>query len=132
MGIAARAKKSWDELKRGRPGRRFQQRFERKHRGGKVATVLLGTGLVLVGLALMVIPGPGIPFVVIGAGLLAETSLLGARFLDGCELRIRALLGWGNRVWKSASAAGRAAIVGGAVALAGAGAYGAWWVAFGR
>ena len=84
------------------------------------------------GLFFLPAPGPGIIIVAIGAGLIAQASLLGARALDWCELRIRALIAWARGVWESAGGFARAAIVLAASVLAGAGGYGAWWFTFGR
>ena len=130
-------KKSWNELKKGKPGKRFQQRYERKNPGGrrsgkKVAMMLLGLGLFAGGLVLLVIPGPGIPLVAIGAGLIAQASLIGARFLDWCELKIRALVAWARDLWEESGTPARAAIIAFGIVLASAGAYGAWTMTFGR
>jgi hypothetical protein len=135
--VLASAKKSWAELERGKPGKRFQQRYERKNPGGKrswkkVVTLVLGFIVFAAGLFFLPAPGPGMIIVALGAGLIAQASLLGARALDWCELRIRALIKWARGVWESAGTAARAAIVAAGVLVAGAGAYGAWWFTFGR
>lgn len=56
-----------------------------------------------VGLAFCVLPGPGFPFVIVGAALLAGESLLVARPMDWSELRIRKVLGWMRRQWSHAT-----------------------------
>ena len=84
------------------------------------------------GLIFCLIPGPGLPLVVIGAALLAERSLVLARCLDWIELKVRKLMGWGKRRWAKAPLVARvAAAVVGAGVIAGAG-YGAYHVTFGR
>jgi hypothetical protein len=131
------AKQSWAELKRGKPGKRFQQRYERKNPGGKrsgkkLATLILGFVVFAAGLFFLPAPGPGIIIVALGAGLIAQASLKGARALDWCELKIRALLDWALGVWKSAGGGARTAIVLVGLGLVGAAGYGAWWLTFGR
>jgi hypothetical protein len=131
------AKKSWAELKRGTPGKRFEQRYRRKNPGGRrsgrnTAVLALGLLVLAVGLFFLAVPGPGIPIVVVGAGMVAQGSRVVARLLDWIELRIRAVLGWTRRVWQAAGSGARAAIVLAGVALAAAGAYAGWWFFFER
>ena len=45
--------------------------------------------LVIVGIAFLVLPGPGIPPLILGAALIAGESLTVARGLDAVELRLR-------------------------------------------
>ena len=99
-------KSAWRELRTGKPGRRFQDyyrsRAQRRGTGGRRALwLVLGAGLLVVGLVLLVIPGPGIPLVALGAGLIARESLLMARFLDTVELWIRDALSWARRFWSA-------------------------------
>ena len=86
-------KKSWKELSKDRPGHRFQNRHKRQEgKGSRTARFLkLGFGILLVavGVVFLLIPGPGSVGIVIGGALLAEESLVVARFLDNTELRIR-------------------------------------------
>jgi hypothetical protein len=88
--------------------------------------------LIAVGVVLMFIPGPAVVMYALAGALLAEDSLPVARALDWTEVRIRHLVKWCQRVWKRAGTAARAAIVLLALVVAGAGAYGAWWLTFGR
>jgi hypothetical protein len=76
------------------PGRRFQERYQRKRleKGGmwkRCAFVCAGVVLTLVGIFFLAVPGPGIPILVIGLGLIAQESALMARFLDRAEVGIR-------------------------------------------
>lgn len=76
-----------------RSGTRFQQRYRRRTErpGGllrKSLVFALATLLVLVGIMLLVLPGPGLLVIVIGAGLFAEESLLIARLLDRIDLLV--------------------------------------------
>jgi hypothetical protein len=88
-------KNNWRELADGTPGKRFQNRYEQKQRGGRsggrtlkwVAAALL----IAAGVVLLVIPGPGTVLIALGAALLAEESASVARALDWTEMRIRRL-----------------------------------------
>src|ERR1041384_2910549 len=68
-------KNNWRELTRGTPGKRFQERYEKKRRSGQsgVARTLKLTAAILLiaaGIVLLVIPGPGSVLIVLGAALL--------------------------------------------------------------
>lgn len=67
---------------------------------GRIWRLLLGTALVVVGLILCVIPGPGLPFIFLGGALLASQFKLIARAMDWFELRVRTVAGWALRHWK--------------------------------
>ena len=101
-------KKRWREFKRGRPGHRFQDRYERKRSEGSGRSSFrrflkpLAAGLLLVaGIALCVMPGPGLPLLGLGACLLADISRPVAVALDRFELLIRSLLSRVRRIWRS-------------------------------
>lgn len=85
--------KSWRELKRGEPGRRFQNRYERRGRsgGGLRKWLLIAGGLLLVlaGIVFLPLPGPGMLIIAAGALLMAEESLSAARALDWLERKAR-------------------------------------------
>ena len=105
-----RWKQHWCEFRRGRPGHRFQERFERnqqsrstRSRFTRFLKPILGIFLLAAGLVFCVIPGPGLPFVIIGAGLLADVSRPVARVLDWLEVCIRNAIAWGCRWWNQAS-----------------------------
>src|SRR5687767_14074771 len=85
--------KDWKQLTRGRPGRRFvdfhQVRCKRRAGGWpreRVVTLTLGIGLVVVGLAIGWLPGPGGFLAVIGLALLGIEWLRVAKLLDRVEL----------------------------------------------
>jgi len=91
-----RLRKGWRELKQGKPGRRFQERYERSPsaRGArKWATIGIGVLLVLAGIVFLPLPGPGLVIIFVGALLVAEESLSAARLLDWLELKARRLIG---------------------------------------
>jgi len=102
-------KRSWTQLKRGRPGHRFQDRAERNRRTAsnhswyiKWLERIFGVILVLAGVMLCFIPGPGLPLIFLGAALLAARSPFVARILDWTEVKTRKVLAWGKRLWKHA------------------------------
>jgi uncharacterized protein (TIGR02611 family) len=82
-------------------GTRFHGRYlaRRQQQGGllrKVLILTLGSLVVLLGIVLMPLPGPGLLIVFIGATLIAEESEVAARLLDRIDLRLQPL----NRRWK--------------------------------
>jgi hypothetical protein len=88
----------WDRFIHTPPGRRFQERYQRKReaRGSvwkRCALVCAGVALVLVGIFFMAVPGPGIPIFAVGLALVAQESAVMARLLDRAEVRL-----W--RLWK--------------------------------
>lgn len=94
--MVARLKQGWRELRRGEPGRRFRARYERRRlrsgTAGKCLMCALGVLIVLVGIVLLPLPGPGMLIVAFGALLMAEGSLTIAKGLDALELRVRPLV----------------------------------------
>ncbi len=119
-------KREWKAFEESPPGERFERRYRARKKGGKawvrVASVIVGLALIVGGAILLVIPGPGLLVIAFGGGLVAQEFHWMAVALDWLELRLRELFRWGLRVWKGASALGRAAIVlAGAVLAAGAG-----------
>ena len=86
----------WQELRRGKPGHRFQARYERTSQGGalrKCALICAGVLLIAAGIVFLPLPGPGMLIIALGAFLLAEESRAAARALDWIELRVRRLVG---------------------------------------
>ena len=95
--MLAALKRHWQQFKRSRPGRRFQDHYDRKSgsRGGmlwRCAAIACGALLCLVGLFFIAVPGPGIPILALGAVLMAQQSEGTARFLDRTELSLRKIL----------------------------------------
>ena len=92
----ARMQKAWQELKRGKPGHRFQGRYESHRspgRGGarKWSVIGLGIVLILAGIVFLPLPGPGMLIIAAGALMMAEESQATARALDWMELRVRSV-----------------------------------------
>ena len=97
-----RISESWRELKRGRPGTRFREQYERQHqrqdsRTGRVVRIIAGIILVPVGLFFLPAPGPGMVVLALGAIMIAREFLFAAKALDRLELRVRQALTWLNR-----------------------------------
>lgn len=63
--------------------------------------VWLGVGIVLVlaGLVLCVIPGPGLPLIFVGGAFLAAESLAAARILDWLEVKVTVVWNWLKKRW---------------------------------
>jgi hypothetical protein len=113
---------SWTRLKEGQPGRRFCALYEHRARERQKqsafrrnAAAALGVLLVLAGLAIGWLPGPGGFIAVLGLGLLATRFRFLARALDASEVRLLAV--WGH-AWTRRSAAGRTLVVLGAAVVA--------------
>ena len=99
-------KAQWQEFKEAKPGNRFEARYDRRRGAGSLARKIfvMGGGILvmLIGIVFLAIPGPGIPVLIIGAGLIAEESRATARVLDAMEVRIvgagkRAQAAWRRR-----------------------------------
>jgi uncharacterized protein (TIGR02611 family) len=109
-------KKRWRSLKRGEPGQRFQDEYDKRHgedasRAKKIGILVAGVIVLVAGVILMPAPGPGILIVAIGAAMVSQESRFAARVLDGAEVKGRALMKWALGIWKRAPLAGKSAIV---------------------
>jgi hypothetical protein len=132
-------KKQWCDLKKGRPGHRFQDRYERNKQGRSDESAsrrwilpVAGAVLFVAGIFFCIFPGPGLPLLLPGAMLLAERSRVMARALDWAEIKTRKIIGRTKDWWREASLiAKNAVLVFGGLVVAGAG-YGAWHFLFGH
>jgi hypothetical protein len=132
-------RRQWRDFRRGRPGHRFQERYERNQRARSTGSKFTGflkpaAGIVLLaaGVVFCFIPGPGVPFLLIGAGLLADVSLRVARAMDWFELRIRDMIAWGRSWWNHASRAAKNAVIILALFVASGAAYGGFRIFMAR
>ena len=94
-------REEWEAFRQSRPGQRFVQRYERmkavpRPRHERVARCLCGIIVMLVGIVLVPLPGPGWLIVGFGVTLLAQESRPIAAFCDRVEIRFR---GWITR-WR--------------------------------
>jgi hypothetical protein len=95
------------ELKRGRPGQRFQERYRHAHRkdnrcgaGQRIVMAMAAVVCLAIGAVLAVFPGPAIPFFFLSGALLASESRLIARLMDWIEVKARAVAAWAKRRWR--------------------------------
>ena len=86
-------RKQWRVFRADPSGERFQRRYRRNTaRSGmvrKFAVIGGGLALLLIGIALLVLPGPGMLLILLGAGFVAEESLIAARVLDRLDLAVQ-------------------------------------------
>jgi hypothetical protein len=112
----------WRMLRRGRPGERFQRRYEISRRTrnrttivGRFVRLTLAVVFLAIGVVLVFIPGPAILFFVLAGSLLATESRILAKTLDALEVRLRRVARIAARMWRGLSVPGRilaAALVG--------------------
>ncbi|HUQ75026.1 MAG TPA: PGPGW domain-containing protein, partial [Burkholderiales bacterium] len=97
--MLAHLRDGWRELKQGRPGHRFQDRYQRGREGAACGTVkkwsliVGGVFLIVAGIVLLPLPGPGMLVIALGALMMAEESRASAKALDWIEAKTRKLLG---------------------------------------
>ena len=124
----------WRALKDAKPGARFQDFHRHRHQSRRSAlqkplVVTVGILIVIAGTILLFTPGPGLLLVVIGAGLLAQESLLAARAMDWLEVKARKSADGSIRAWMRFSLAMKGFIIFLAllgIVAAGWGAYELW------
>jgi hypothetical protein len=106
----------WHQLRQGRPGRRFQETYDRTRAEGRagaaerIVLAVIAVVFLAIGVVLSVIPGPALPFFFVGGGLLATESRLAARFMDWSEVKVRQVFAWGKRRWSRLPVPGRIAV----------------------
>jgi hypothetical protein len=115
MGTAlAQAKQEWHRFKHDKPGERFENHRERmKHRSRAmtVAGVGLGVALLLGGVVLLFMPGPGLLLIVFGLALVASQSKPLAGVLDRIEPWVRRKVHKTQRHWKALPGAGKISVL---------------------
>jgi hypothetical protein len=116
--VPARLYRYWRKARRGHPGRRFRDLYDYRHRrrthSGPSRWFGVGGGiaLVVVGLAIGWLPGPGGFLAILGLALLGTEMRPLARLLDRCELLVMDLIG---RVGTPSRNAKRMLVVAGAI-----------------
>jgi hypothetical protein len=128
----------WRMLRRGIPGRRFQDRYEAGHHTrnrrsivGRVIRMVIAVAFVAIGVVLMFIPGPAILFFLIAGGLLAAESRRVARGLDWSEVKLRKLASWLKARWQKLPLAGKIVVAVVLLAISAGGLYVGYRIAFG-
>jgi len=93
-------KQDWKSLKQSEPGHRFQDRYKRRHEKDTkyskfIAPFIVGTGLIIIGIGvlLLLFPGPGWVTIAIGLALISGESKILAQILDILEMMLRKLIG---------------------------------------
>lgn len=98
----------WHDFRDDSPGRRFTNHHERTHksasRGKDVARVAIGLGLIIGGIVLLFIPGPGMLLILFGVALFAGQSQRLAALLDRGEV-------WARDRWRRMSHGSRVALI---------------------
>ena len=96
----------WRSYSRGRPGKRFQERYRRRQESGqgkwgvsRILNLTLGILIVAVSAVGGLLPGPGWGTAIIGFALIAGEFLPAARLLDRAELALRAFLQLVRDTW---------------------------------
>jgi hypothetical protein len=101
--MSASLRDQWKQFIALPSGRRFQSRnrLHRERPTGLLRKVLMigfGCVLILAGVVMLVLPGPGLLVLIIGAALIAEESLIAARALDRIDAWItRRVQRWRQR-----------------------------------
>ena len=96
----------WRSFSRGRPGKRFQERYRRRQELGRgqwgvrrISYLSLGVLIVAVSAVGGLLPGPGWGTAIIGFALIAGEFLPAARLLDRIELALRAFWQFVRDIW---------------------------------
>ena len=136
--MIARMRNSLQDFQQSKPGRRFRDRYDRRHQENRSrlspsSILYIVGGVLLVVASLFLGPAPGFGFgtAFLGLALLASEFLLIARFLDKAEVRLRSLGREFRDIWRTMPFALKAVVVLVAVALAVALLYGLYWLFFG-
>jgi hypothetical protein len=110
--------REWRAFRGGKPGHRFQDRFDRSRQSRdsqswlrRLIEPIAAIVLLAIGVVLTFIPGPAIVFYFAGAGLLAGESRTLARGLDWSELKLRRAFHWSKRWWGRASLIAKLAVI---------------------
>jgi hypothetical protein len=95
----------WHRFRADPPGERFLRHYRRAHVGrttaGSITRLVVGPLLILLGVVLWFLPGPGWFFIFAGLTTLAGGSQWLARWLDRIEVAARRRLGRVRAWWTS-------------------------------
>jgi hypothetical protein len=105
-GVKRFAWQQWRSYSRGRPGKRFQERYRRRQEQGhgqwgvgRILNLSLGILIVAVSAVGGLLPGPGWGTAIIGFALIAGEFLPAARLLDRAELTLRGFWQFVRDIW---------------------------------
>jgi hypothetical protein len=100
-------KRTWRAFRRSQPGYRFQERYNRRQQTTSgpfdpkhLLYLVGGIAIIIVGVLVAPIPGPGGVIALLGLALIGSEFLPIARVLDWGELRLRDLVRWGRMLWR--------------------------------
>lgn len=117
--MGGKLRQKWREFRAGKPGRRFQERFERNQQARhnkrfhvRALWTALAICLFLIGVVLVFIPGPAVLFFAVSGAILAERSRSMARLLDRTEMMARRVYAWAVAWWKRAPGLARSGVIG--------------------
>lgn len=133
-----RMQRSLREFQASKPGRRFRDRYYRRHQETRSrfspSSLLYSVGgalLVIASLFLGPAPGFGFGTAFIGLALLASEFLSLAKLLDRSEVKLRSFGREMRDIWRTLPTVGKALIVLIALAIVVAFLYGLYWLFFG-
>ena len=131
-------KRHWRALRSGHPGNRFLAQYERSRRSHadeswwrRYLPSLAGAVMLAAGIFFLFIPGPGLPLIFLGAGLVAQRFRAAALALDWLEVKIRKVKSKAMAWWRKSSIGTRSAAVSIVVIAMAVVGYGAFHVVFG-
>jgi uncharacterized membrane protein YbaN (DUF454 family) len=134
MAAISMARREWRRFRDDEPGRRFRNYRRRLHERGsrtlRACGIVCGLVLVVAGIAMCFLPGPGLLTILLGLAMFGGESRRLAAWLDRMEPRLREKVAAGKRWWRTRSLVTRGALIALAVALTGL-AMRAWWMFFG-
>ncbi len=136
--MIARMRNSLQDFQESKPGRRFRDRYDRRHQEDRsrlspssILYIVGGVLLVIASLFLGPAPGFGFGTAFLGLAMLASEFLLIARFLDKAEVWLRSLGRELRDVWRTMPFVLQAVAVLVAALLVVAFLYGLYWLFFG-
>lgn len=124
-------KDAWRHFRNSEPGQRFQDLKSRQGNAEgrlplwqKALFVVLGVAIIVAGVVLLPLPGPGALVVLLGLALLSWASRRVTVFLDRAELWLRAVLRTLWAWWKRAPMVARLLVLAVALLISGGALYG--------
>ncbi|MDB4956367.1 MAG: hypothetical protein JWO36_3936 [Myxococcales bacterium] len=110
----AQLKQEWRQFLHDPPGRRFQnhrKRMQQRSKPFSIAMTVIGGVFLFAGVVFLVIPGPGIPVILFGLGLIAGESKRLAMLLDRVEPRLRRAARTARQKWATLPRLAKAGLV---------------------
>lgn len=136
--MTVRMRRSLHDFQASKPGRRFRDRYDRRHRESRsrlspssIFYVVGGVLLVVASVFLGPAPGFGFGTGFVGLALLASEVFFIARFLDKAEVKLRSMGREFRDIWRTLPTTGRVLLVAVAVILVVAFLYGLYRLFFG-